>query len=121
MIFEAWSKCREYLLPAIERTNGTHDEDDILRGLILGRYKLWPGKNSAIVTEFIEYDSGKMKSLNWFLVGGDMDELVNSMKPAIEQWAKSQGCKRVSCAGRKGWEKVLTDYEFGALYLYKDL
>lgn len=120
MIFEAWVHCREFLLPAIVRTQGTHDEDDILRGLILGKYTLWPGKKSAIVTEFVEYDSGKMKSLHWFLVGGDMDELM-TMKPHIEAWGKSKGCKRVSCAGRKGWEKVLTDYSFGAVYLYKDI
>lgn len=120
MIFEHWIKAREYLIPAIEQTKGTHNEDDIIRGLILGKYKLWLGDRSAIVTEFVEYDSGKMKTLHWFLVGGDMAELLE-IKPKIEEWAKSQGCKRVSCAGRKGWEKVLTDYEFGAVYLYKDL
>lgn len=120
MIFETWIRCRAWLLPAIELTNGTHNEDDVLRELMSGKLLLWSGQKSAIVTEFVEYDTKKMKSLNWFLVGGDMDELL-TMKPKIEEWAKAQGCKRVTCAGRKGWERVLSDYRFGCVYLYKDL
>ena len=120
MIFENWSRCREYLLPAIEMTKGTHDEDDILRGLMCGDYLLWALKNSAIVTEFIEYKSAKKKTLHFFLVGGDLDELLE-VEPKICEWGKAQGCTRVSWAGRKGWEKVMPGYEFGALYMYKDI
>ena len=122
MIFEAWIKCREWLLPAIELTNGTHNEDDVLRELMRGKLTLWPGERSAIVTEFVEYDTGKKKTLHFFLVGGDMDELL-AMEPKIAEWGKSKGCGMMSCAGRKGWEKVLepNGYKLGCVYLYKDL
>ena len=120
VIFEKWSRCREWLLPAIALTNGTHDEDDILRGLVLGHYMLWAGQKCAVVSEFVEHDSKKKKSCNLFLVGGDMDELL-AIEPVIAAWAKEQNCERMTCAGRKGWERVLTDYSFGCVYLYKDL
>jgi hypothetical protein len=121
-IFATWLEVRDRLLPAIERTHGTHDEDDILRGLLKGDYQLWAGKRAAIVSEIVTPENGKVKALHFFLVGGDLDELLE-MEPRIAAWGKAQGCVRASCSGRKGWERVLgkLDYKLGCVFLYRDL
>jgi hypothetical protein len=117
-LFKDWDGCRHIMLPAIERTNGTHTEDDVLIGLMKGQLKLWRSQNSAVVTEFIEYP--RMKVLGFFLIGGDLDELLNELEPTICAFAAANGCKRVQGGGRKGWERVL-NYEYGGTHMYKDL
>jgi hypothetical protein len=113
-----WLRCRSWLLPAIERTNGTHIERDIVDGLMRGQFILWPGENSAIVTEFLNYP--RLKCLNWFLAGGKLEELL-TMEKEICAWAKTQGCSRVSLGGRKGWKRALQSYDEYLTLLYKDL
>ena len=121
MIYETvteWQKCRDILLPAIERTNGTHTEDDVLAGLIKGELKLWRGERSAVVTEFVLYP--RLKALGFFLIGGDLEELLNDLEPKICAYALKNGCSRVQGGGRKGWERVL-DYKFDGVFMHKDL
>lgn len=68
--------------------------------------QFWPGENCACVTEIIEFP--QLKALNFFLVGGDMDELLTKMHHAVIEWARANGCKRVALVlGRKGWERAL--------------
>ena len=117
-IFEAWTKYRQYLLPAIEQTNGTHTEDDILLALLHGRLKIWCGTKSAIVTELVTYP--RLKAVNCFLGGGDLAELI-LMEKDIVIYAKSEGCSRVTGGGRFGWKRVLTDYIVSGTYMYKDI
>jgi len=94
---------------------------DIAAGLLSGRYQLWAGQNSAVVTEIIVYP--RMRDLHYFLAGGDLDEL-KEIRPRIEDWGRKNGCSRVSLAGRPGWAKTfLKDegYEPAWFILKKDL
>lgn len=115
---QEWVRCRQWLLPAIERAKGTHSEQDIVDGLLNGMLTLWPGEKSAIVTEILLYP--RIKALNWFLAGGDLNELLG-MEVKIREWAKENGCKRVTLGGRKGWKRVLPGYEDYMTLLFKDL
>ena len=58
-----------------------------------------------MITEIVDYP--RLRALNFFLVGGDLSELLEKMEPAIVQWARAQGCTRVAQTGRKGWGRVL--------------
>lgn len=118
---------REFLLPAIERTNGTHTEDDVLSGLITGQFKLWPLERSAGITEFVIYQDmlrgvPRMKVLNVFLAGGDLAEIV-AYTPVLESFGIKNGCSRMTFGGRPGWEPVMSEhgYKRGGVFLYKDL
>jgi hypothetical protein len=88
---------------ALEYSGGTHGFDDIADGVQDGRFQLWPGIKSVVITEIIVYP--RLKDLHYFLAGGDLDEL-KQMRPYIERWGKDLGCTRVSLAGRKGWYKT---------------
>ena len=118
---EDFERLRHHVAAALEYSGGTHKIEDIAEGIRRGQFQLWPGKDSAVVTEIIVYP--QLKDLHYFLAGGDLDEL-RLMRPLIEQWGKSIGCSRVSLAGRKGWERTfLKDegYEPKWFILCKDL
>jgi hypothetical protein len=99
---DEWARCRPWIEAALEYCYGTHRIEDIEAGLARGQYAFWPGRACAIVTEFTEYP--QFKALNFFLVGGDRDELWE-MEPHICAWAKAHGCTKVSQIGRSGWSK----------------
>ena len=118
---EDFERLRHHVAAALEYSGGTHKIEDIAEGIRRGQFQLWPGRDSAVVTEIIVYP--QLKDLHYFLAGGDLDEL-RLMRPLIEQWGKSIGCSRVSLAGRKGWERTfLKDegYEPRWFILCKDL
>lgn len=54
----------------------------------------------------IEEHPQERRMLIW-LAGGDLDELVNALRPRAEAWARINGCQRVLIIGRPGWERAL--------------
>ena len=96
------------LHPAIDRDSEVTDEW-VLGKVREGQFQLWKGEGSAIVTNVA--DAGKCKHLVWLFAGGDLQEITKGLKPQIEHWAKSIGCKRASLTARVGWSKVLKDYK----------
>lgn len=101
--FAELHRCRHWIEEALEYSQGTHTFNDVASGVLSGSFQLWPSANSVIVTEIVVYP--QLKDLHFFLAGGNLDEL-QGMTPVIEGWGASVGCKRVSLAGRKGWERT---------------
>jgi hypothetical protein len=119
--WEEFGRLRHHVAAALEYSGGSHSVEDIAEGIRQGHFQFWPALDSIIVTEIIVYP--QLKDLHFFLAGGDLDEL-RLMQPIIESWGKSEGCSRVSLAGRKGWERsFLRDrgYEPKWFVLCKDL
>jgi hypothetical protein len=116
-----WERCRPWIEAALVHAEGTHRIEDIADGIASGRFQFWPGKNCAAVTEIIVYP--RLTALNFFLLGGDLTELLHEMEPAICKWGKAMGCSRVIGAGRKGFERVLRPlgYEPKWSYCAKEL
>lgn len=79
------------------------DLDAVYAGLDAGDYQLWPGPASVVVTQLSRHPSGL--SCHVWLAAGTLDE-ISAMQPAIEAWARSVGCDRMSVAGRPGWERT---------------
>ena len=96
------------LQPAIDREADVSIEW-LLTNIRQGRFQLWKGEGSAIVTNVA--DAGNGKHLVWLFAGGDLQEITKELKPQIENWAKSIGCQRASMTARVGWSKVLKDYK----------
>ena len=119
--WEEFERLRHHVAAALEYSGGSHSVEDIAEGIEKGHFQFWPALDSVIVTEIIVYP--QLKDLHFFLAGGDLDEL-RLMQPIIESWGKSEGCSRVSLAGRKGWERsFLRDrgYEPKWFVMCKDL
>jgi hypothetical protein len=99
-----WIRCRPWIEAALPYCRGTHTIEDIEDGIASGQFVFWAGQKSAIITEILNYP--RKRVLHYFLIGGDLHELVEFMEPRITQWAKEHGCTAVSGAGRKGFERV---------------
>src|SRR5262245_43497735 len=101
----AWTRCRPYIEAALAQAGGTHAVEDVERLIAAGRAHFWPGRRCAVVSEFYHYP--RLKACNLWLLGGDLKELLR-MRPAIEAWARAQGCTRMLGGGpRRGWARVL--------------
>lgn len=116
-IYTEWELCRDALLPAVEMTQGTHNEDDIIAGLFTGQFKLWRNGSSGVVTDITIFP--RMKCLNIFLIGGKLEEVM-PIRAELEKYREAQGCKRITgLAVRKGWERFL-DGEVLGTAMYRD-
>ena len=85
---------------ALEYSGGAYTVEDVFVGLSEGHYQLWTRNNSVIVTEIV--DEPQLRSLNYFLAGGDMADM-EVLVPEVEAFAGNEGCTRITLVGRKGW------------------
>ena len=118
---QAWRRCQAHIEAALAQAGGTHGIDDVARLIGAGRAHFWPGERCAVVTEF--YDFPQLKACNLWLLGGDLSELMR-MRPAIEAWARAQGCARILGGGpRRGWRRLLAPHGYrpGWILYCKDL
>lgn len=99
-----FARCRPHLEAALRFAQGTHTIDDVADGITTGQYQFWPGKQCALVTEIYEFP--QFKALNFFLAGGDLDEIL-SIEPQAIDFGRFHGCTMAIMTGRKGWERVL--------------
>lgn len=100
---ERIERARRFLEPALEYTRGTHTFSDVARYLETGHAQLWDTDRAAIVTQVIQ--TPRIKTCHFFLAGGDLAELER-MQPIVEAWARKEGCRRMTLAGRPGWTRT---------------
>ena len=77
--------------------------DDLLLG---GRAQLWFGDDAAMVTEVRSYPSGALV-VHGLVAAGDLDEIVATLIPKAEAWARSLGCVLAIIESRPGWARAL--------------
>lgn len=96
-------KARPFIEAALEYCGGTHTFGDVVNALVNGDMQLWATDKAAVVTELQVYP--QFKACHFFLAGGDMTQLAHFQR-VISEWAKAQGCERMTLTGRRGWEKT---------------
>ena len=50
-----WTRCRAWLMDALELAHGTHRQRDIFEGVRSGRFYFWPGERCAVIGEIVDY------------------------------------------------------------------
>ena len=78
------------------------------------------GDRAGVVITRIENFHDTRWGLIWIAAGEGIEHAPSVLEP-IEAWFKSMGCSRVEISGRKGWERILPDYDFKAVVLVKEL
>ena len=94
--------CEKHLARALKYSD-THTLQDFAEGVENGTMQLWPGKNSAIVTEIHDYPLKKVIIVS--IAGGNMREL-EEIAPHIVKFAQDMGCNRIIIGGRRGWSRT---------------
>ena len=102
-LFAQLERCRAWLEAGLE--GGFYTWEDLCSAIVHGRAYLWPGKNSAMVTQDEEYPSGERVMQVW-TAGGDLNEILE-MAPGVEAAARNRGCTAVLIEGRAGWARAL--------------
>lgn len=97
-----FKRCESYICAALNYSHDTFSLQDIADGVHRGDLQLWPGPNSAVITQIVQYPLKKV--IHVFLAGGNMDE-VKKLENNLTVWGKSQGCQAVTLVGRPGWTK----------------
>ena len=102
------------------------NEQDIYEWLKTGYYTLWIAteKDSdkivwVMTLEYASYPRHKMCRIVTF-AGGQINDWINDLY-ILEKWAKAQGCQYIGIYGRKGWKKVLKEYDEHCILLRKKL
>jgi len=116
-----WSQVR----PQIEKAlDGSYSSYDILEYIKQNRMQLWISWNDGIEASFVTEvcDYPQLRVMRWVLAGGsNMESWLDLVTSKVEDWAKRNNCQRLEIVGRKGWTKVLRDYEPQAVYFVKEL
>ena len=107
-----WLRCRPWIEAALKYNAGTHNIKDIEAGIESGAYWFFSSPRSAVVVEIIICP--RMKVLNYFLIGGDSNELKTQIDPYVSAWAKARGCKIAIGNVRPGGERLFADIGFKA-------
>jgi hypothetical protein len=107
-----WDRCAPWISAALNHGDAalTHGISDVRLLCVAGQARFFPGRNCAGVFEI--YTFPRLKRLHLWLVGGDMDELLNEILPLAIQWGIEEGCSQVTTAGRKGWTRVMAAHGF---------
>lgn len=109
-----WDRCAGWIEAALEHSVGGWTLDDVREAVERGEAQLWAGERSAHVTQIETYPFGK--AIEVLASGGDMDELIDVLRPQIEAWAKAQGCVAAHVVGRLGWARQLKSCGYEPLY-----
>ena len=116
-----WPQVKAQLEKALD---GSYSSYDILTYIKENRMQLWISWNDGIEASFVTEvcDYPQMRVMRWVLAGGsNMESWLTLLTEKVENWAKKNKCQRLEIVGRKGWTKVLRDYEPQAVYFVKEL
>lgn len=117
-----WPTFKPFIERVLRERGGKRTADDIVRALIRGDATLWAIAEkkvvAAVVTEIFEADERICRIT--CLAGDGMERWIQGIK-MIETWAKDHGCAAVTLSGRRGWRRVLKDYELSQVTLRKEL
>jgi hypothetical protein len=73
-----------------------------------GRGQFWSTDEAAIIAEVKTYPTGA-RVIHGLIAAGDLNEIVKTLIPTAEEWARKQGCMFAIIESREGWVRELKD------------
>ncbi len=119
-----WGEVAPLLEKVKEHTEGEFETDDYLEPLTHGDMHLWIATEysdvkAAMVTQFAIYPQKNI--LRIVSMAGDDFEEIRGFQDMIEAFAVRMGCSALEMWGRKGWKKLLPDWNDTYIVYTKDL
>ena len=119
-----WEEVAPLLDTVKEHTEGELETDDFLEPLTHGDMQLWVATEGStvhgvMVTQLLPYPQKKI--LRIISLAGDNFEELRGFQEMIEAFAVKTGCTALEMWGRKGWKKLLPDWEDTYVVYTKDL
>jgi len=119
-----WDQVAPLLDRVREHTEGELETDDYLGELSDGNMQLWiatenNGLHSIMVTQIAVYPQKKV--LKIISMAGSEFSRLYEFNDMVESFAIKTGCSGMELWGRKGWKKLLPDWESNYIVYTKDL
>ena len=92
---------------ALKRGGGTHTLQDVLDGLLAGKYQLFENDDGVCITEIMEAPQGRY--LHCWIVAGRLPGVMQ-LSDAVERHALTNSCRYMTTSGRFGWKTVLPHF-----------
>lgn len=108
-----WDRCKPLVEKAIKYQD-SYTIDDVEAKIENGIALLWPGKETAIVTEFVVFPNKKV--LHILCIAGKYEE-VEEIYKSIENHAREIGIDKITGSGRKGWLRKVKHLGFKQEYM----
>lgn len=121
----AWPHLLPFLEEYEERTRFTTPQD-VLEQALRGEMQLWTYHDGdyrfrgVLGTRIHQTPAGPVCAL-WLTLGHNAMELIQDAYQVIERWARANGCYAMEIVGRRGWKRVLPDFEEESVVLRKVL
>jgi hypothetical protein len=116
---------REKIEPAIERSGGRMDWNEVLAELGVGRTTLWgvapdgaegpEDIEGFAVIRVVKYPQKTVLCVELLGGVGFVDGWGEEFTEVVNNWAKEFGCSHIEAIGRKGWRKVLDRLGFSEI------
>jgi hypothetical protein len=110
---------RELIERALAEGYGQLNYYDVVDGIKDGTYQFWAAENSCVITTIDIFP--QMRQVTCIIGAGDLKEIDETIRPVIEEWARSVDCNAIIIFGRPGWQRALDGYRRTAVVLEKRL
>ena len=119
-----WDKVAPLLARVKEHSEGEAEPDDFLEALTHGDMQLWiatkdSNMHSVMVTQIVTYPQKQI--LRVISIAGSDFKKLYEFNDMIESFAIKTGCSAMELWGRKGWKKMLPDWESNYIVYTKEL
>lgn len=109
-----FDRCWEWLANAVACDIGgrpSHTKEEVWSLIQSGDAFFFPGKGCANLSNFAEVPA--FKAINFWATGGDLKEMTQVLRPAVEQWAKAHGCSiSTFSTPREGFARVMEPFGY---------
>jgi len=120
-----WDDVAPMLSAVTERSEGEFEANDYLQYLSSGVMQLWIAIEDkeiimSMITQIITYPQKKVLRVI-ALAGENFKEVHEQFNDMLESFAINLGCTSLELWGRKGWKKMLPEWNSNYIVFTKDL
>ena len=100
------------------RLDGDYTAEDIKELVVRGACQAWPWKESIAITEIRVFP--RQRALNVWLASGKMEDIL-ALEPFVVDFAKENGCSKLTLTGRTGWDRALKHWDRKTITMTRSL
>ena len=118
-----WKWVRMFLYD-VEKMAPGWTAEEVRKSLKRAESQLWVVREiepTGIVVTRLGNVGPTKSGLVWIASGSALEEGLDMFRSYIEPWFRQQGCKLIEIVGRKGWKRVLPDYQEAGTWFVKEI
>jgi hypothetical protein len=118
-----WPQISSFVDAIIERDGGRITTEDVRQNIEDGTYHVWTvlsGRMEAVVLCEIQDYPRKRACIIRGCAGKRAPEWIGLLEH-VEVWAKENQCSIIELCGRRGWQKLMPDFQSTGVFMEKIL